>query len=158
MKKYLNILIDAINKKNDLLESIKEIVDTQEKMIMEPDFSLDDYNRLMEKKASIIADMDKLDDGFTAVYARISLQLKENPIEYADQVKILQDSIGVATDKITLIQAKELRIKNMIERLLQAQIPQKGVAPSKSDVASKYKQVMTKNTIQPRSIFMDKKN
>ena len=159
MKKYLKILIDALQKKENILEVIDVCVDEQEKCITSSQFSLEDYNSIMEKKGKLIEDMNKLDDGFTTVYARISPALKESPVDYTTQIRELQDKITLISDKIALIQAKEMRISTLIDRLVKSEKIAKGTTVvSKVEAANKYKNVMNKNVVTPKSIFMDKKN
>lgn len=157
MKKYLNILIDAINKKSNLLDQIMNIVDEQETCVAKSDFSLAYYNELMEKKGELIADIDKLDDGFTAVYARISPELKQSQIDYTDELRVLQGKVSEVSEKTTLIQAKEIRVHNTLERMLKASHPQVNYSIGKSEAALKYYKTMNKTTVAPGSIFVDTK-
>ena len=158
MKQYLNILLDAIEKKDIILTNIQNLVDEQERMLGDKEFSLADYNRLMEQKGKLIEDMNKLDDGFTAVYARISPRLRLDPKPYTEQMIELQRRVNAVSEKTALIQAKEMRIANLVDRMVKSTQPVSNHTISKSDVANKYAQVMKKNVVKPQSIFINKKN
>lgn len=157
MKQYLNILVDAVNKKENILDQIRLLVDRQEECISSEKFSLEEYNRIMEEKGALIASLDKLDDGFTAVYARVSPKLREDPLPYVDQIKTLQNLIAGVSEKTALIQAKEMRISKMIERMVKAEHVDGVSVTSKSDAARKYASVMNRTNVMPGSIFINKK-
>lgn len=158
MKRYLNILIDAINKKDKIMDDIRLVVDEIEICVLSPEFSLEKYNDLMMKKGKLIEDMNRLDDGFTAVYARISPELRESTTDYTDQIKVLQEMITKVSDKTALIQAKELRIQSQLDRVYKGDIHKGTVTASKADVAQKYAKTMNRTTVAPASIFINKKN
>ena len=157
MEKYLIILIDALEKKNKLIDRIREIVDKQESLISaeKPDF--EEYNLCMEQKGELIKKMDALDDGFTSLYVRISPELKKSPIEYTAQIKKMQEYITTISDKTALIQAKEMRMQAAIERFIKSNQPHTTKTVNKSEAALKYYRTMNRTNTDAKPIFINRK-
>lgn len=156
MDKYIVILIDSLIKKNEIVDKIQDICDEQEKIVVSDDINIDKYNELMEQKGELIKQMDLLDDGFTALYARVSPQLRVSSTDYSEQILKMQQLIGDISQKITLIQAKELRIQTRIERLASLGQGKSGRHVSKQSVANRYYQTMKGSNVAS-SIFIDSK-
>lgn len=159
MKKYLNILIDAIKKKDFLLDRIRAIIDEQEEAVSGgiTEEALQKYSSLMEKKGEIIEQLDKLDDGFASVYARVSPELKKSSVDYSEQIRMLQDMITTVSEKTALIQAKEIRVHNTLDRMSRIGHKQVDVKIGRSHAAQQYYKTMKKTTVEPGSIFVDTK-
>lgn len=157
MEKYLTILIDALEKKDKLLDQIKEIVDRHEVLVNSESFDAEEYNMLMEKKGELIAKMDQLDDGFTSLYARISPELKTSPLDYTKQIKELQKWITAISDKIALLQAEEMRVQAAIERIAKSGQPKQTTVVNKSEAAMKYYRTMNRTNTAATPIFINRK-
>lgn len=159
MDKYLNILIDALNKKDEILDQISANVDEQERLIGSDITSegVNEYNRLMEIKGTLIESLNKLDDGFIAVYERISPELKKSPTDYTKQIKTIQNKITSIGEKTALIQAKEYRVHTLLSRLSTVKRGKQSTVIPKSHVAQKYSEIMNKTAAGTSSIFVDTK-
>lgn len=157
MEKYLVILIDSLKKKLLLLDEVASICDLHDEALNKEIPDIDRYNELMEKKGGLLENIARLDDGFVALYERISPELKRDSKDHTKMLKELQSLIGQTTDKIALIQAHELRIQSRIERLAGLNARSTSLKPARSDVAGKYKKTMTRSVNTP-SIFMDKRH
>lgn len=157
MEKYLVILIDSLKKKLLLLDEVAGICDKHDESLNKEIPDIDTYNALMEQKGRILEDIARLDDGFVALYERISPELKRDHTDHTDSLRELQKLIAQATDKIALIQAHEMRIQSRIERLANLGTKSVALKPARSDVAVKYKNTMTKAVNTP-SIFLDKRH
>lgn len=157
MNKYLVILIDSLYKKNEILDEIKKVLDSQELTLAKDPLDIDQINVLMDRKSELIDKMTQIDDGFTALYARVSPELKNNTVDYTDKIRDMQALIGEISEKTALIQAREMRIHSAIEKKLIDMKPSQTRAVSKADVASRYYKTMNKTTL-PSSVFINKKN
>lgn len=155
LERYLTILADSLEKKNKLLERVQEICTEHEKCMCGDELDIDGYNKLCTEKGEIIEQLGLLDDGFTALYDRVSPALKESPRDYSEQLRKIQDLITAVTDKTALIQASEMRLQSRIDRLVQAGTPTKTYVSAPTAV-DKYHRTMN-NTGLAAPVFVDNK-
>ena len=156
MDKILNILIDSQHKKLGLLDEIMAKCDELDRCLASEIPDIDCYNELMREKKSLIDKMTQLDDGFVALYERVSPGLRENAGLYAGKLKELKALVTDASSRTALIQARELRTRARIDKLAALSTTQTSFKPARADAARKYNNVMNKTT-RPRSIFVDRK-
>ena len=156
MDRYLTILTDSLEKKSQLLDRVSEICEEHEKIITSESPDMDAYNTLMEEKGGIIEELNLLDDGFTALYERVSPALREDPSPYADKLIRIKQLVAEISDKTAVIQAKELRIHSTIDRLIKSSKTESRRFTPPSDAAYKYYQTMN-NTNMTTSVFVDSK-
>lgn len=157
MDKYLVILIDSLNKKNNILDEISEICDKQDIKLEADDFSLEEYNDLMTRKGELIDEMNKQDDGFTALYARVSAMLKQSTADYREPIKKMQALVQEISEKTALIQAKEMRIQSRVDQILSSSYSKGARHVVKSDAAQRYSRIMKQTNVRTPSIFLDSK-
>ena len=157
MNRYLTILEDSLAKKNKALDVLSEMCAKQEEAICGEKLDVDTYNEITEQKGLIIEDLNKLDDGFTALYDRVFPTVRKDPKKYADHVRRTQDLIAQISEKTILIEAAERRLQARIDRLTANGRPASGpshVAPG--TVAQKYNNTMNRSGAVS-SIFVDNK-
>ena len=155
LERYLTILADSLEKKNKLLERVQEICIEHEECMCGENLNIDRYNRLCTEKGEIIEQLGLLDDGFTALYDRVSPALKESPRDYSEQLRKIQNLITAVTDKTALIQASEMRLQSRIERLVKAGTPARTYVSAPTAV-DKYNRTMN-NTGLAAPVFVDNK-
>ncbi len=115
---YIQMLIDSQEKKLQLLDEAMSIDEEQMKLIQSENPDMDELDRSLTKKGSIIEELDRLDDGFESVYAKVREELINNKDAHRDQIKRLQELISQITEKSVKVQATEIRGKEMVERFL----------------------------------------
>ena len=121
--KYLNIMIESLEKKERLMNLLLEKTELQGELINGKEY--DDvewpqFNIYMNEKESAIQKIDELDEGFDQVYKRVQKDLDEDASRYKDQIKKLQVLITSLTDIGVKIGAKENRNKTDIDRIMTA--------------------------------------
>ena len=152
--RYLAILTDSLIKKNTILDRVSEICSGHEKCICGEELDIDEYNRLMEEKGRLVGDLELLDDGFTALYERVSPVLREDPASYADSIREIQSLVSEISGKTALIQAAEIRIHSRLERLAQSAGNARPTFKNASDVAGQYYKTMQKSHVT-QAVFVD---
>lgn len=153
---YIDILIGTLNRKNHILEEIIKLTMLQERYLNEPDMDMDFFDDTLEKKAELIRELDDLDDGFEAIYERVSEELKTRKENYKDKILKLQELIKEVTDKGIRLEALEQQNKLKIETYFSSKKQEiKEFKKSNESVANYYKS-MTDNP-QGESFFLDKK-
>lgn len=121
--KYLNIMIESLEKKERLMTLLLEKTELQGELINGKDYDDIDwaqFNIYMNEKESAIQKIDELDEGFDQVYKRVQKDLDEDASRYKDQIKKLQVLITSLTDTGVKIGAKENRNKTDIDRIMTA--------------------------------------
>lgn len=121
--KYLNIMIDSLNKKKGLFETLLAKTEAQNDCITGKDHEQANWAQfevLMIEKESTIKIIDELDAGFEQVFERVKPELDSNKDEYAKEIKDLQESISILTDLGVKIAAQEERNRQEIDRIMTA--------------------------------------
>ena len=157
MENSLRILSDSLDKKMDVLRRIQNYNREQEKVFTEGQTDLKAFDRAIEEKDALIEELVKLDDGFEALFERISGELKENKQAYAPQIAILQKKISEITEFSMSIQAQEARNKKLVEEFFSKERSKLGNERKGSKAAYDYYKSMSGGGMNV-SRFMDQKN
>ena len=153
---YIDILIGTLNRKNHILEEIIKLTMLQERYLNEPDMDMDFFDDTLEKKAELIRGLDELDDGFEAIYERVSEELKTRKENYKDKILKLQELIKEVTDKGIRLEALEQQNKRKIETYFSSKKQEiKEFKKSNESVANYYKSMA--DNPQGESLFLDQK-
>lgn len=155
-KLYLTILMESLQKKIRILDQIIMADQEQREALEDPNLDPDDFDRIVEKKADDIEQLEQLDAGFEEVFARVKEELDGNREQYKDQIHIMQDLIRKITDKSLLIQKQEAQNKELMEKKFTAVRSQaREVRKSQKIVNQYYKNMMKNNYNDPQ--FLDNK-
>ena len=157
MENSLRILSDSLDKKMEVLRRIQNYNREQEKAFTEGQADLNAFDRAIEEKDALIEELMKLDDGFEALFERISGELKENKQAYAPQIAILQRKISEITEFSMSIQAQEARNKKLVEEFFSKERSRLGNERKGSKAAYDYYKSMSGGGMNV-SRFMDQKN
>ena len=121
MEDYLQIMIDSLNKKKELLKSIVEKNNRQRACIENKSFDDVDWNAfnvLITEKEFVIDRINKMDEGFQSLYDRVKEQINEGKEKYASSIKIIQGLIQEITDLGVAIRTSEERNRQLIETVM----------------------------------------
>ncbi|MCR5774624.1 MAG: hypothetical protein K6G42_06020 [Lachnospiraceae bacterium] len=115
---YMSMLIESQEKKLELLERAIELDKEQETIITgdKPDKGALDAN--LNAKGALVDELDRLDDGFEALYAKVRDELIENKEAHKEEIRKLQDLIRKITEKIAEVEAIEARSKMNFENYM----------------------------------------
>ena len=117
---YLQIMIDSLNKKDELLARIIDKNRKQYECVKDKgyeDVDWDAFNLLVTEKDIAINRIIEIDDGFEETYNIIKDEVISNKDKYRDKVAVLKEQIGRLTDKGVGIQADEERNRQIIDNL-----------------------------------------
>ncbi len=118
---YLQMMIESLRKKDDVLTKIIEKNKAQAECIHDKEYGEIDWDRfnvLIAEKDTLIERINELDGGFQSVYDRIKAELDKNKDSYKKEIGELQELITKLTDKGVEIQTGEERNRARIERVL----------------------------------------
>lgn len=151
----LKILEDSLVKKKSILMRIEEENKNQENILKANPVSSADFEATIDKKTGLIAELNKLDQGFENLYDRIKEQLVTEQSAHRQQVAILKDLISEITDLSVAIQAQEARNKGLVEKFFSQN--KQGIQADRIRAKSAYDYMnrMAGQEVAPR--FMDTK-
>ncbi len=153
---YIAILIQSLRKKEQVLDSISIINQRQKTELEDPSLDPDDFDKTVEEKAKLIAELEKLDDGFDEVFQKVRDDLTNHKEEYRDEIKTMQELIRSLTAKSATVQGQEARNKVLMEQKFTAIKGQVRKVRSSQKVVNQYYQNMMKvNLVDPQ--FTDSK-
>ena len=96
-EQYLEILVQSMKKKLDVLYEIQAMNEEQRILLMDDNLPPEDFEKNIQKKSELIDQLDILDNGFDEVYQRVRVQLRENQSLYREQIGLLQSLIRDVT-------------------------------------------------------------
>ena len=101
---YLQIMIDSLIKKKDILQKIVEYNTEQESILKEAEFNGDAFQKNMELKSECIDELNRLDEGFQMVYDRVKEDVQMYKQNYKSDIERLQQLIREVTSLSAAIQ------------------------------------------------------
>lgn len=153
---YMQILIESLEKKNDVLDQIIELNKRQIEIVTTQPFDMIAYDKSMDEKGELIEELERLDTGFVTTYERIKDTVQAEPEKYRQKVLVLQDLIREATEKGTKIEVQEKRNKSAMELAMRTKRQEVKQMKISTSAASKYYKSMSRiNDVDPQ--LMDRK-
>lgn len=152
---YLQIMIDSLIKKKDILQKIVEYNTEQESILKEAEFNGDAFQKNMESKSECIDELNRLDEGFQMVYDRVKEDVQMYKQNYRSDIERLQQLIREVTSLSAAIQTQEARNKLQVERRFRQLREETKTAKRSMSMANQYYKNMAQISSEPQ--FMDKK-
>ncbi len=155
-EQYLEILVQSMKKKLDVLYEIQAMNEEQRILLMDDNLPPEDFEKNIQKKSELIDQLDILDNGFDEVYQRVRVQLRENQSLYREQIGLLQSLIRDVTAAGSQVQAQEQRNYDLaVNKFTSLKKQIREVKTSYKAVSQYYQNMMKLNFIDPQ--FMDNK-
>ncbi len=108
---YINILIDTLRKKEEILKSLLVKTEEQAALLEADEFETEAFDTIINDKDGLLEELKNLDDGFLDLYSRVGAELKNNTEAYADQVKTAQELVRRQTEISAELTSAEERNK-----------------------------------------------
>ena len=118
MSNELSILIETLQKKEEVLKEILSKSKEQLDIVKADEFDEEAFDERFNDKDVLIDELNRLDEGFDGVYNRIRSELKENLDDYKPQVASLQQLIRVTMDLGSEIHQTENKVKDALPNAL----------------------------------------
>jgi vacuolar-type H+-ATPase subunit I/STV1 len=154
---YLNVLIDTLCKKEELLNALIELTKEQESILAESSFSLDSFDSVMNQKDEIINQLNQVENGFEAIYQRVEKELPAKKDQIKTEILEIQKLIRSVTDKSMVIQALESKNKEKLIMQLAGRRQEIRSFKATNLAADRYHQNMANQHQEGQSYFLDKK-
>lgn len=116
MDNQILILTESLEKKLEVLKEIQQYNKQQEESFLAEKVDMSGFDEAVEEKGRLIERLNRLDEGFEIMYAKLSEQLQGNREKYAAEIRTLQQLITQVTDLSVVIQVQEKRNKQLIEQ------------------------------------------
>ena len=154
-KTYIGMLSDILTNKEKTLDEILEITKAQS-LILKEGTTGDEFEETLDKKDTLLKQLDRLDRGFSDTYAKVSAELVSNKDKYRPEIEGLQGRIRQLTDLGVKIQALEEQNRILFEQVSALEKKKiKDFKVSSKTVSTYYKNMTGKP--QGDAYFMDKK-
>lgn len=153
---YLETLEASLRKKEGLLVSLIGLTKEQEEVLKQEEFDVDRFDRLMEKKASLIEEINLLDEGFESVFSSVKESVMKNPGNYREIIEGMQKKIKSLTDKGVELEAIERRNQLKLEYAISRDRTKIKQFHVNNGAAAKYYSNMMKGG-ESANLFLDKK-
>lgn len=118
---YIVALTESLEKKIAVLDEILKKNAEQAELFKEAPFSFEKYDKTVEEKDILIYRLNKLDEGFEAVFAKVREELGKDRAAYASEILRMQQLISEITEKSAGIEAGEARNKASLENLFRSE-------------------------------------
>lgn len=134
----IQVLVDSLEKKSRLLDDIIRENEVQEELLKQEELDMDALNASTDRIGSMTEALERLDDGFEAVYDRTREELIADKAAYRGEIARMQKLIGEITDKVVRINAARMRNKLRADQQFKKSREQIGKAVSKMKVSKNY--------------------
>ena len=130
--------MESLEKKSRLLDDVIRENDVQENIFRQEELDMDALNASTDRISSLAEALEKLDDGFEAVYDRTREELIANKAAYRGEIARMQKLIGEITDKVVRVNAARMRNKMRADQQFKKSRERLGKTSSKMKVSKNY--------------------
>lgn len=153
---YVYVLMEALNKKKNSLEHIRELTQRQQELLKEQRVDFEQFNVLIDEKKVYLDEIEKLDDGFVVTFEKVREYIASNKIRLSKEIDAMQNSIRNITDLVVEIETMERRNRQSFELAMSRERQSIKQRRQSKQTATKYYQNVMRATSQ-ESFYMDKK-
>lgn len=118
---YVNMMIDTLKRKESILTALYEQTREQEQLLREDEMDADRFQQLIDEKGTQIDELNKLDEGFDALFKMVEKEIVANREEYKEEVQKMQKQIGSVSELGVKIQALEHQNSDRLKAYLTRQ-------------------------------------
>lgn len=104
---YVDMMVDALKKKEGILRFLYEKAKTQEALLKEENLDVDAFEKTVEQKGEKIDSLNEIDSGFDMLFKTVKKEIVENRDEYRDAILQMQGLIATISELGVSIQALE---------------------------------------------------
>lgn len=152
---YISVMIDGLKKKIVILNQIIGLTNRENELLLLSPFDVDAFDANMKDKSEVVEQLIRLDDGFTAVYDRVKIELDKSRNLYEDEITQMKVLISKITELSVKIQALEARNKGLAQKKFATLKKEVKAAQSNGRIVSNYYKSMSMIDTEPQ--FLDKK-
>lgn len=152
----VQVLLQSLIKKKAVLDQLIALGQRQEELLKQEGLDMDGLNQLLEEQGILVAELERLDQGFELVYERCRAQIVEHKELYQKEICEMKACIQEIAAKISTINACSLRNQVAAESHFRQEKQAISQSVSKTKAARNYYNSMNKlNYVSPQ--FYDNK-
>lgn len=153
---YVDIMIQSLNKKIQVLKEISKLNVLQKELLEDEKADAEAFDKTVEDKSKLIQQLEQLDSGFDKLFERVREELQEHKEAYKDKIATMQTCIRKITDLSMELQTQEARNKDLMTRKFVSVRQKAKIVRTNTKVANQYYQNMMQiNYVDPQ--FLDNK-
>ena len=141
--------------KKDILEKVIVLSEAQNGILAAAEFDEKAFRENIDEKAELIDKIERLDDGFNSLFARVKETLDGHKDEYKSEITDIKELIKSVTELAVRVQAQEARNKVLAENRFAQMRKEVSNAKRNTQAASTYYNSMNKLNFEPH--LMDQK-
>lgn len=150
------ILLQSLEKKNQILDDIIRENALQEELLKKEELDMDALDASLDRIGEYTEMLEKLDEGFEAVYDKVRTEIMTNKSRYQSEISRMQGLIQKITDKVVKINAVRMRNQMRADAQFKKRAKEIRNAMSKTKASQNYYNSMNKlNYVSPQ--FYDSK-
>ncbi len=153
---YISILIESLEMKSRVLDEVVRCDDRLKELVEAPDPDFRKIDENFREIGELSRKVERLNEGFETVYAKVRSELLTNKTEYAEEIERLKILIFQVTEKVVSIQAQEARNREAVLALLHGKRRELSKKRNSVKVANMYSNTM-RGILKGDTYFMDKK-
>lgn len=154
-KNYLQVLSESLDKKITILDKLEALTSQQKSIAQAEEFDDDAFEANTDGKAKLIAELEKLDNGFQILYDNIKAQITGNKELYRQEIEQLQAKISMILDKNAALLVEEENNRKLIASRFSSLKKEIYQIKKSRDMAASYYRNM--NNISSEAYFYDNK-
>ena len=152
---YLQMMIDSLKMKINILKEISRFNEEQQKLVLSPDMDEEAFQSNLDGKGELIDKLNAMDEGFNSLFNRVKEAVENDKSRYSEEIKELKGLITQVTELGVSIEAQEARNKTAVQNKFSAMRKQLQQAKRSTKMANTYYQNMNKISLDPQ--FLDQK-
>ena len=154
---YITILIESLEKKSEILDKVIDTDAEQTEIISKEEPDMEALSKNMDVIGELALELEKLDDGFESVYAKVREELLGNKEAYREEIRRMQQLITEVTEKSVKVQTTEARNKNKVVQMFKNERRKLGARRQSARVLNDYKYMVNSLDKQLEPYFLDSK-
>ena len=155
-KNYIQILEDSLEKKIDVLRQLQVLCQEQADILQDDASTPEVFEENIDQKGKLIEHLERLDQGFEQLFAKVEQTLDADRDQYADAIRHMQEMIRESTQRSSNIQGMERQNRELArKKFSQVRSQAKELRQSRKAVSFYYQNMMQTGTVEPQ--FMDSK-
>lgn len=154
---YVGIMRDSLKRKKAYLDEIADITSKQGEIAAADKFDEEAFGETVERKETLINNINEIDKGFTSVYDRIRDNLLEEKDLYTSELKEIQVLINACMDKGNEIEVLEERNRRKLEVIFAGERKNLRQVKNSRSIANKYYKTMANGMVNDAMLYDRKK-
>ena len=95
---YVQMMTDSLIMKKDILEKVIVLSEAQNGILAAAEFDENAFRENIDEKAELIDKIERLDDGFNSLFARVKETLDGHKDEYKSEITVIKELIKSVTE------------------------------------------------------------